>query len=320
MPIMHVRQPEFLPVGDNLRLRRLDGSVDFGRDWRRDLQALLLEDGKAPSPAFEDLRQLYARLNDRMEVYGMEARSGSGFSPVGVAAFCQENMLVFIGDCQNRRQGMGRQVVSAFLRRGRSLGYGYLEVRGLSRYGVAARRLLESLGFHPRPAAEDEIYRLDFPDTGVELRPYRPQDCASLIELFRDTVYGVCAKDYTQAQREAWVGGVEPEVWNRSFLEHDTLVAWAGNLPAGFGDMDETGYLDRLYVGRDFQRRGIARALCDALEARQGGPVFTTHASRTARGFFEARGYRVLQAQQVERRGQYLENFVMRKEREETLW
>lgn len=84
--------------------------------------------------------------------------------------------------------------------------------------------------------------------------------------------------------------------------------------------MDATGYLDRLYVGRDFQRRGIARALCDALEARQGGPVFTTHASRTARGFFEARGYRVLQAQQVERRGQYLENFVMRKEREETLW
>ena len=45
MPIMHVRQPEFLPVGDNLRLRRLDGSVDFGRDWRRDLQALLFEDG-----------------------------------------------------------------------------------------------------------------------------------------------------------------------------------------------------------------------------------------------------------------------------------
>ena len=309
MPIMHVRQPEFLPVGDNLRLRRLDGSVDFGRDWRRDLQALLLEDGGASLNAFEDLRQLYARLNDRMEVYGMEARSGSGFSPVGVAAFCQENMLVFIGDRHNRRQGMGRQVVSAFLRRGRSLGYGYLEVRGLSRYGVAAR-----------PAAEDEIYRLDFPDTGVELRPYRPQDCASLIELFRDTVYGVCAKDYTQAQREAWVGGVEPEVWNRSFLEHDTLVAWAGNLAAGFGDMDATGYLDRLYVGRDFQRRGIARALCDALEARQGGPVFTTHASRTARGFFEARGYRVLQAQQVERRGQYLENFVMRKEREETLW
>ena len=107
MPIMHVRQPEFLPVGDNLRLRRLDGSVDFGRDWRRDLQALLLEDGGASLNAFEDLRQLYARLNDRMEVYGMEARSGSGFSPVGVAAFCQENMLVFIGDRHNRQAGNG---------------------------------------------------------------------------------------------------------------------------------------------------------------------------------------------------------------------
>ena len=176
---------------------------------------------------------------------------------------------------------MGRQVVSAFLRRGRSLGYGYLEVRGLSRYGVAARRLLESLGFRPRPAAEDEIYRLDFPDTGVELRPYRPQDCASLIELFRDTVYGVCAKDYTQAQREAWVGGVEPEVWNRSFLEHDTLVAWAGNLPAGFGDMDATGYLDRLYVGGIF-RDGALPGLCATpwRPGRAGRSLPPTHPGR----------------------------------------
>ena len=71
------------------------------------------------------------------------------------------------------------------------------------------------------------------------------------------------------------------------------------------------GYLDRLYVHRDFQRQGIARALCDALEGAAEGPV-ETHASITARGFFARRGYRVLRAQQVERRGILLTNFVMR--------
>ena len=82
---------------------------------------------------------------------------------------------------------------------------------------------------------------------------------------------------------------------------------------AGFADMDQAGYLDRLYVHRDFQRRGIATALCDALEAACPCARYTTHASITARPFFLARGYRVVRAQQVERRGVKLTNFVMEK-------
>ena len=58
----------------------------------------------------------------------------------------------------------------------------------------------------------------------------------------------------------------------------------------------------------------VAAALCGALEAACPVRPIVTHASRTARGFFEKRGYRVLRAQQVERRGQTLENFVMEKE------
>ena len=77
--------------------------------------------------------------------------------------------------------------------------------------------------------------------------------------------------------------------------------------------MDETGYLDRLYVHRDFQGRGVATALCDALEAQTPAPRYTTHASITARPFFESRGYRVTRAQQVERRGVWMTNFVMEK-------
>lgn len=36
-----------------------------------------------------------------------------------------------------------------------------------------------------------------------------------------------------------------------------------------------------------------------------------THASITAKGFFEKRGYKVLKKQQVEREGIYLINFIM---------
>ena len=54
--------------------------------------------------------------------------------------------------------------------------------------------------------------------------------------------------------------------------------------------------------------------ICDALEAAVKGKI-VTHASVTARPFFEKRGYTVVRAQQVERVGVLLTNFVMEKVR-----
>ena len=149
----------------------------------------------------------------------------------------------------------------------------------------------------------------------MTLRDYTKTDCAELAELFYDTVHTVNAKDYTQEQLDAWATGkVNLEAWNESFQAHHTVVAEMDGKIVGFGDMDETGYLDRLYVHKDYQRRGVATAICDALEQNAKVAEFTTHASITARPFFEKRGYTVVREQQVERRGIWLTNFVMKKE------
>lgn len=146
------------------------------------------------------------------------------------------------------------------------------------------------------------------------LRPYRPSDCGELARLFYDTVHTVNLGDYTQAQVDAWAAGeVDLEGWNRSLLDHLSLVAEEGAQIVGFGDMDRNGYLDRLYVHHEFQRRGVAGALCDALEGQVSSPLFVTYASITARPFFARRGYRVVREQQVERRGVLLTNFRMEK-------
>lgn len=147
------------------------------------------------------------------------------------------------------------------------------------------------------------------------LRKYVKTDCAELAELFYDTVHTVNAKDYTREQLDAWATGeVNLEAWNESFQAHHTVVAELDGQIVGFGDMDETGYLDRLYVHKDYQRRGVATAICDALEQNTKAAECTTHASITARPFFEKRGYTARREQQVERRGELLTNFVMRKE------
>lgn len=148
----------------------------------------------------------------------------------------------------------------------------------------------------------------------MQLRPYRTQDCPALAGLFYDTVHTVNARDYTPPQLDAWADGhVDLAAWDRSLSEHHSLVAVLDGVIVGFGDMASDGYLDRLYVHKDYQGRGIATALCDALERAVPGP-YTTHASITARPFFEHRGYRVVQEQQVERKGILLTNFVMQKD------
>ena len=146
------------------------------------------------------------------------------------------------------------------------------------------------------------------------LRAYEPADCPALLRLFYDTVHAVCAADYTAEQLDAWATGRENvAAWDRSLRAHRTLVAVLAGEIAGFADLDTAaGYLDRLYVHKDFQGLGVASALCDRLESAAADPI-TTHASITARPFFEKRGYAVVKEQQVERKGIHLTNFIMEK-------
>ena len=152
----------------------------------------------------------------------------------------------------------------------------------------------------------------------MKIRRYEPGDLAQITALFYDTVHAVNAADYSPEQLDAWADGAPDEDrWNRSLLAHHSLVAVEdGGLIVGFGDIDGTGYLDRLYVHKDRQGLGIATALCDRLERAVDAPVLTTHASITARPFFEGRGYRVLREQRVERHGVQMTNYVMEKRRQ----
>lgn len=151
----------------------------------------------------------------------------------------------------------------------------------------------------------------------VKLRKYESNDCAEIAELFYATVHTINARDYTKPQLDVWAtGNIDRSAWDQSFLEHNTLVAEEDSTIVGFGDMDSNGYLDRLYVHKDYQGKGIATALVNGLEQqaiRQGVSFFTTHASLTAKPFFEKRGYRTIRVNQVDRNGIQLTNFIMEK-------
>lgn len=146
------------------------------------------------------------------------------------------------------------------------------------------------------------------------IREYNPADCEQMAELFYNTVHSINAKDYAEEQLNVWATGrVDLQEWNFSFLEHKTIVAIENDEIVGFGDIDDSGYLDRLYVHKDYQGIGVASVICNELEDSVKGKIITTHASITAKPFFQQRGYRVVKEQKVIRQGIALTNYIMEK-------
>ena len=146
------------------------------------------------------------------------------------------------------------------------------------------------------------------------IRKYKPSDIAEIAALFYNTVHGINKKDYSQEQLNMWATGkVDLDKWNKSLTEHYSLVAVENGVIIGFGDIDKTGYLDRLYVHKDYQGQKVATAICNELKAAVLCDKITTHASITAKPFFEKRGYVVVAEQQVERESVLLTNYIMEK-------
>ena len=149
----------------------------------------------------------------------------------------------------------------------------------------------------------------------MQLREYITSDCEQLAKLFFQTVHSVNAKDYTKEQLDVWAtGNIDLNEWDKSFQEHHTVIATDNDKIVGFGDIDSSGYLDRLFIHKNHQNEGIATAICDELESSVNGKKVITHSSITAKPFFEKRGYKVKKEQTVVRKGISLTNFIMEKE------
>lgn len=148
----------------------------------------------------------------------------------------------------------------------------------------------------------------------MEIRNYQSDDVFEMVQLFYHTVHIINARDYTKEQLDGWTTGeVDLEKWDRSLLSHFTCVAIENNVITGFGDIDEKGFLDRLFVHKDFQRKGIATFICNHLESILHKNSVSVQASITAKPFFEKRGYQVVREQYVERKGLLLKNYLMKK-------
>lgn len=147
----------------------------------------------------------------------------------------------------------------------------------------------------------------------IHIRRYKSDDVYNMAKLFYDTVHSINLNDYNEEQVNAWANGnVDLKLWDERYLNRYTVIAEDKDIMVGFGNIDKSGYLDMLYVHKDYQKMGIATMICNELEKQADNSV-SVHASITAKPFFEKRGYIVIKEQRVNIRGVYLTNYVMEK-------
>ena len=155
-------------------------------------------------------------------------------------------------------------------------------------------------------------------DPAITLRPATDADLNEMRELYRGTISTVCANDYDAAQRAVWSSTADnAERWANLIKEQHVLLAISDGKIAGFSSLRDGDYLDFMYVHKDCQRMGVAETLLKAIEQKaleMGCTVITSDVSKTARPFFERKGYTVLAEQVNQRQGVELINYKMKKD------
>src|ERR1700758_4016675 len=127
------------------------------------------------------------------------------------------------------------------------------------------------------------------------LRPFLPEDTPVLAAIFAAAIEQLTGDDYSTEQQEAWASVAEDEeAFGQKLAGELTLIATLRAAPVGFASLKGKDQIDMLYVHPGAAGKGVASALCDALERLAGGrgaKSLTVDASDNAEGFFRKGGY-----------------------------
>ena len=149
------------------------------------------------------------------------------------------------------------------------------------------------------------------------LRPLAKGDGAISFDVFIDAVRNGAKEHYTAEQRAAWAPvDVMPATWEDRHLATTVFVAESERQLEGFMTLTAEGVIDMAFVRPSAMGTGIAVQLYEKIEAAahaSGMTRLSTQASHLARPFFLRRGWNLLAAQTVQKRGQTIENFRMEK-------
>lgn len=150
------------------------------------------------------------------------------------------------------------------------------------------------------------------------IRPLEEKDIYDMQNLFRSTVLNINIKDYTTEEVEDWAScGDDMGHWKEILFNNQFIGAFneQGCL-IGYSSMNKNGYLHSMFVHKDWQGKGIATLLLSEVERiaiQYEVKEITSEVSKTARLFFEHKGYIVECEQKQQANRLKLTNYKMKK-------
>lgn len=135
----------------------------------------------------------------------------------------------------------------------------------------------------------------------MQIRKATIDDIPAITQLFKETIETINRKDYNEEQVKVWSAGhAYADRWTKRLGTQYFIVAVTDDVIAGMGSITQDGYLDMMYVHKDYQGKGIASAVVDELLANALSnklSVVTSDVSITAKPFFERKGFAVVAPQ-----------------------
>ncbi|RTL58889.1 MAG: GNAT family N-acetyltransferase [Sphingobacteriales bacterium] len=150
----------------------------------------------------------------------------------------------------------------------------------------------------------------------IQIRKATIEDIPSITQLFKETIETINSKDYNEEQVKVWSAGYAyTDRWVKRLYTQYFIVAIVDEVIAGIGSIDPDGYLDIMYVHKDYQGRGVASALIDELltnAVSNNVAAVTSDVSITAKPFFERNGFITEARQEIMINNVYLTNYKMK--------
>ena len=158
--------------------------------------------------------------------------------------------------------------------------------------------------------------------------PYQADYAQSVSQIFHEAIHAIDDECYCAAHKAAWSAKPRSAYhWHKrltrskAWLVIDTRSMHYGlpvccgfiNIEMGF---HSRGYIDSLYVHPEYQGKGVAKSLYQALELwsrEQGYKELSVDASRLSKSLFLAYGFKVNHRSYQEKLGQVIMGYLMSK-------
>ncbi len=152
---------------------------------------------------------------------------------------------------------------------------------------------------------------------GMEIRRYRIGEEHRIWKVYFDATHESNARDYHPDLIHRWAPH-DPDMrqWADRLAQKNPFVAIVAEEIVGMAELEADGFIDYFYVHPHWQRTGIGKALMETVESEAinlGLSLLLADVSVTAKDFFLAQGFQIVESRSNIILGHPAPNFRMQK-------